>query len=543
MIVNSRRWTCQFLVVMTLVLSSTYDSSYISAQSNDIEICNNAIDDNGDGFIDLNDNDCICTVIEPVSAIPNPSFEDMNCCPNNRSQLNCADVWIQASEPTTDYLHNCGWSGWDNFPPPLPFPDGEAIMGFRDGRNFQSAPENNWKEYAGACLLSPLKASERYRFEFYIGFVDFIKSPAIDITFFGTSDCINLPFGEGQDDFGCPTNGPNWVELGSRRVSSNGGPSWVLTSIDVVPRNDITAIAIGPSCNPTSSSESTYYFFDNLVLDDIRSFEFVITEVNHPCSEDFSLMIPEEPGLIYQWYKDGIALIDEVGTQLSQMYGEGSYQVRTTTTDGSCSLTKEYIYTIPIINNTEQINLCEGDQYIFGTQTITDSGRFLETLKNVNNCDSNVVLDVNVLPLDGGEINVKIFEGEEYNIGSQALKTEGQHIAQLSSILGCDSLVTINLDYYHVYMPNIFSPNSVSGNDRFMVSGGRDLIEITSLVVFDRWGQQVFADNNLLSKESDGWNGRHKNEDVQPGVYLYVAKVVMDDGVERMFKGDLMVLF
>ena len=514
----------------------------IHAQSN-TEICDNGIDDDGDGIVDLNDNDCICEVIQPVSAIPNPSFEDMNCCPSNRSQLNCADVWIQASEPTTDYLHQCGWNGWENFPPPMPYPDGDGIMGFRDGRNFQGLSESNWKEYAGACLISPLKANDTYRFEFYVGFVDNQKSPSIDITFFGTSDCDNLPFGVGREDLGCPTNGSNWVRLGSRRVSSPGGSAWLLASIDVVPRNDIRAIAIGPSCQATTSLESTYYFFDNLILDDIRSFEFVVTEVNHPCSEEFSLAVPEEEELDYQWYKDGIALLGETEAQLSQIYGEGGYQVRTMTSDGSCSITKEYIYTIPTFSSTEQVFLCEGDIYNFGSQDIIESGRYLETFKSVNNCDSTVVIDLMVQPRDGGEIDVKIFEGEQYDIGNQELKTEGRHVADLTNVLGCDSLVDVNLSYYKIYIPNIFSPTSVSGNDRFMILGNDDLQEVSSLIIYNRWGQQVFAQTNLLSNESDGWNGRKNNENIQPGVYLYSAKIIMDDGIERLLTGDLMVMF
>jgi len=98
-----------------------------------IEICDNGIDDDMDSLIDLNDDDCQCVLIKPESLIPNPSFEEMRCCPRGRSQLSCADVWIQASAPTTDYIHNCDWKGWDEFPAPIPFPDGEAIMGFRDG--------------------------------------------------------------------------------------------------------------------------------------------------------------------------------------------------------------------------------------------------------------------------------------------------------------------------------------------------------------------------------------------------------------------------
>ena len=149
-----------------------------------IEICDNGIDDDNDSLIDLNDDDCYCEVVEPISLISNPSFEEMNCCPDDRGQLDCASNWIQASEPTTDFIHMCDWLGWDDFPPPQPFPDGEGIMGFRDGRVRSSNPqEAYWKEYAGACLLSPLQTDSSYRFQFDIGFVNPQKSPPINISF------------------------------------------------------------------------------------------------------------------------------------------------------------------------------------------------------------------------------------------------------------------------------------------------------------------------------------------------------------------------
>ena len=264
------------------------------------ERCDNAIDDDDDGLVDLNDPDCACPVIEPISRIPNPSFEDMNCCPDNRSQLHCADTWIQASEATTDYLHNCGWMGWPNLPPPLPFPDGEAVVGFRNGRGrFLEDANPNWKEYAGACLLAPLLARNAYRFQFNIGFTNPSNSPPTTVVFFGTTDCENLPFGTGNENFGCPTNGEGWIELGSVYVS--GANNWITTNIDITPDEDIYAIAIGPGCRELSNIEDDiYYFFDNLILAEQREFEFRITATGHPCSEDFTLQVPEEESLHYQ---------------------------------------------------------------------------------------------------------------------------------------------------------------------------------------------------------------------------------------------------
>ena len=78
------------------------------------EICNNGIDDDGDGLIDLHDDECECEGFSSAqnvpSLIPNYSFEDHSCCPGGYSQLNCADTWQQASGNTSDYFNTCGFT-------------------------------------------------------------------------------------------------------------------------------------------------------------------------------------------------------------------------------------------------------------------------------------------------------------------------------------------------------------------------------------------------------------------------------------------------
>jgi gliding motility-associated-like protein len=502
------------------------------------EICDNALDDDFDGLIDLNDPDCDCPIIEPESLIPNPSFEEMNCCPLSRSQLSCATDWIQASEATTDYLHTCGWMGWPNLPPPLPFPDGEGAVGFRDGRIIQGIAEPNWKEYAGACLLSPLKKNTSYRFEFHIGFIDRQVSPPTEITFFGTTDCDNLPFGTGDYAFGCPTNGPGWMHLGSVNTS---GVGWVKSQIDVTPMEDINAIAIGPACPGVPATRGLYYFFDNLVLADKKAFEFVISHESHPCSSDLLLKVPDDPDFTYQWYKDGIAILGAKMSELLHYRDDGDFQVMIIG-ENECKITKPYAYRVPVIRNDVKIEICEGETYNLADIEYSSPGIYMDTLKSIYGCDSIVKLDLHVVPKKSDSLYVSIFKGEYFDIEDRSIGESGKHVIPLRSEGGCDSIVLLDLSYYQLYIPNTFSPNGDGVNDYFTVFGDSDFLELEELKIFDRWGKRVFEGYSSEGSEKLSWNGNASGTPVANGVYTYTVTVKMDDGRSRQFQGSISVI-
>ena len=509
-----------------------------------MEDCANGLDDDGDNLIDLNDPDCICETLSDESLIPNPSFEESTCCPVERSMLNCAVDWIQASEATSDLVHPCGWTGWNDHFPPSPFPDGEAVVGFANGRlinngNFQS----NWKEYVGACLTSPLEANTAYRFKFFVGFTSSSASPPIDITFYGTPDCRFLPFGVGNEDFGCPTNGPNWQVLGSVNVSGDEGPVWIEEEISIVPMEDIQAIAIGPPCEASRAGRTTYYYFDNLVLADLRSFEFKIAEVNHPCSDDFTLSLPDEDGINYQWYKDGIALVGEQSAMLSMNYGEGEYQVRLES-EGECLLTESYIYLIPKFSEPSSVTICKDEVYNFGDQQLTESGTYTMTFQSQDGCDSTVALNLNILPELQESVDAKIFEGETFDeVDGSSFDRPGNYEVMLTNRFGCDSLVSLSLDFYNVYFPNVFIPDVSNGvNGRFTVAGNEDLVEIKSMAIYDRWGMRVYNGENEFLNETSGWDGTHNGRMAEQGIYTYISTLEMDDGKERQFVGTILLL-
>ena len=505
-----------------------------------MEICDNALDDDGDGFIDLNDNDCFCEVIEPVSRIPNPSFEEVSCCPQGIAELFCADGWIQASLTTTDLIHDCGWNGFNQFKPPRPFPDGQGIVGFRDGRKFDNSDnvQTTWKEYAGACLNAPLLAGQTYRFEFYLGFVSAVVSPAIDLTFFGTSSCDYMPYDLSDEAFGCPTNHPEWIQLSSIKLGSNRG--WRKAQLDVTPVQDIYAIAIGPSCEPTGSVISTYYFLDQLLLDDDEDFTWVINGDNHPCSDDYELYVREAANHSYQWYKDGIAIIGENTPRLKNI-DEGIYQVRINNTLG-CFTTGTFHFNKPIIEEEVVMMICEGTSIDFGGETLTDPGRFSHTFTSTHGCDSLVNLKLEMVALDADTLYARIFKGDTYVVNGQEFKDSGDHSVSLMDDNGCMYQGLLILEYFDIYWPNAFSPNGDGNNDSFVIKGGPEFINIKSLSFYNRWGGLVFRGFNIPLNESRGWDGRIDGNPTGEGVYIFHATLEMDGGIVKEIFGSVLLV-
>ncbi len=523
-------------VIFLLLFSVLAGGIRKSNNSGMVELCDNALDDDNDGMIDLNDPDCACELLAPVSLIPNPSFEEMTCCPQNRSELHCAETWIQASEPTTDYLHTCGWFGWDGLPVPLPLPDGNAVVGFRNGR-FGNIVQPNWKEYAGACLLSSLKKGVEYRFEFYIGFTHLENSPPTNVVFYGSTDCDHLPFGVNDEEFGCPTNGPGWEVLGS--VSVAGQNTWNKEQIVITPEKDYAAMAIGPDCVELDRTQHTYYFFDNLVLADSESFQFEIEAIHHPCAEGFSLELPEDDSIKYQWYHEGIALVGETFPRLTNIPGPGKYQAKID--NGiECKVTSAYNHVIPEISNIIQKRICVGESISFAGQSLNSPGIYQGNFKTRDNCDSVVTINLDIVSHNVDSVRLKLFAGETLKLGKYRIKEEGSKDLVFESSLGCDSLVHATISFYQVYFPNIFSPNGDGVNDYFCIGVTPDILEISSMKIFDRWGNMVWSNKGIGFDDcSMSWNGQQDGQDLPTGVYTYISILLMDDHRERTKWGSI----
>ncbi len=306
------------------------------------EDCTNGIDDDNDGLIDLQDDECQC--LSPTGYYFLEDFENNVCCPQyftsvgNPFGIECLNGMSAASVGTPDYFHTCGYLGglMGPDPPviPLPMPSGMGAAG--------TVVMPNNVEYIGTCLPSPLVAGVPYEFSVYVGFNTnntFASNSPLLINIYAANNCSsNFP----SSQIFCLGQDPNWVVIGSMTVSGNIG-EWVQVSTTITPGINYEAIAFGAPCNYASGNN--YYFFDDFQITgggvEQIPIDNVISE-NGDCITGVTLTSTTFPGAEYQWYFNGIAIPGATSSTYPVPPGEeGLYQV-VVTVGSDCGVSDEY---------------------------------------------------------------------------------------------------------------------------------------------------------------------------------------------------------
>lgn len=101
-----------------------------------------------------------------------------------------------------------------------------------------------------------------------------------------------------------------------------------------------------------------------------------------------------------------------------------------------------------------------------------------------------------------------------------------------------------------IFYPNVITPTSGDINSKFRLELGRQAELIEEFTIFDRWGNPIYTCQNIDPQDTDfGWDGRFGsctdatfNNDVNPGVYVFLAKVRFIDQVVVPYVDDITVI-
>lgn len=200
-----------------------------------------------------------------------------------------------------------------------------------------------------------------------------------------------------------------------------------------------------------------------------------------------------------------------------------------------------------ILNQT----ICRGQSYL----GYTVAGTYIDTLVAANGCDSirtlNLRVDVPATPnlganreLCNGDTLI-LFPGNYASYLWQNNSTNSTFIVDRPGLYSVtvtnacgsktDDVLVTGVDCI-ILFPNAFTPNGDGKNDFFKILNAFRINDY-SLVIYNRWGQQVFATSDVLS----GWDGRLKGVPQDPGTYVYYCKYVKDNK-QVVTKGSLHLL-
>ncbi|MEE1225521.1 MAG: T9SS type A sorting domain-containing protein, partial [Bacteroidales bacterium] len=109
----------------------------------------------------------------------------------------------------------------------------------------------------------------------------------------------------------------------------------------------------------------------------------------------------------------------------------------------------------PIFNTNLSAFICEGETYSENGFNVSEAGVYTQTLQTINGCDSIVTLTLNVNPIFNTELSATICEGQVYTENGFNISEAGVYTQTLQTINGCDSIVTLTLTVLPSYNINL----------------------------------------------------------------------------------------
>lgn len=140
-----------------------------------------------------------------------------------------------------------------------------------------------------------------------------------------------------------------------------------------------------------------------------------------------------------------------------ELYNSAGTYTQTITNPGDCDCVYTlYLTVLPTETSQEDISICQGDlPFVWNNENYTTTGTYIDTLQNVNGCDSIVTLNLTVTPTVTEINNITVCEGNlPYIWNNESYTVAGVYYDSTFTVNeGCDSINILNL--FVIPFPNV----------------------------------------------------------------------------------------
>ena len=458
--------------------------------------------------------------------ILNGSFETYRTCPRLDNLLEEATPWYNPNRATPDFYHQC-------------FPTGQAVLPPHSGQGMgRLFFDQGWSEYMGIQLIKPLVAEKCYYFEMYIATETPSKYLTATIGAYFSNQAITSTT---TDRFNV---GPQIVD--NQPANAIARLQWQRISGIVKARGGEDYVTIGSFYKSPPFLGFYYLFVDDVSLVPV---DLELGKDTTLCGRKSTLLLDgTTPGASYYRWQDG----STTPTLLVTRPGKYSVTVTTPCTTLTDSITVDYALDFSLGNDT---TLCQGQTLVLNappakfatyqwqdnsqknTFAVGQAGQYSVQVRQAGCVVADTIQVRYVKPptlelgpdqeLCGAQIfTIKptITEGkfswqDAFADVQRTVNSSGVFRASVQN--DCATITdSVRIDYGAcdcvLYAPTGFTPNNDGLNDVFLAYGCGD-ITITSLAIFNRWGEVIFETSTLPFQ----WDGYYRGSLCPADVYAW----------------------
>jgi gliding motility-associated-like protein len=270
------------------------------------------------------------------------------------------------------------------------------------------------------------------------------------------------------------------------------------------------------------------------------------------CVGDTAELMANEAFNSYVW-SDG-----SVGPTLAVL-NSGTYRL-TVTEENNCELIDEiYVFFQPDMTVVKEVSKCPNDEIVIDGLTFSSPGIYFDTIVDPQfSCDSIIEYRVSDWGVNSEFLGVdQTICGQQFAVESIWPRTiwpdgssssqfqvnqSGDIMATALDSNGCLLQDTIRIQLINIgdfFVPTAFSPNNDGINDEFKPYFQNNETPAYQLNIFNRWGDLVFGFGGIRPT----WNGRVDDREADPGIYVWSLEFSSETcPVSETYKGDVLLM-